>query len=66
MRKLAVYTTLVISGMLVPGLSAEDCSNADLRGSYSFSASGTVTGMPFATAGQTLYNGDGPADGGPV
>jgi hypothetical protein len=42
-------------------LHAQDqCSNADLRGVYSFVASGTINGVgAFATAGQTAYEGDG-------
>jgi len=63
MTKLFAYTTLIVMGIIVPGLRASDCSNADLRGPYSFVASGTVSGMPFATTGQTLYNGDGTAAG---
>ena len=63
MTKLFAYTTLIVTGIIVPGLRASDCSNADLRGPYSFVASGTVSGMPFATTGQTLYNGDGTAAG---
>lgn len=62
MRRLFAYTIL-IAGTIVPGLRASDCSNDRLRGAYSFLASGTVNGMPFATTGQTLYNGDGAAAG---
>ena len=63
MRRLFAYTALVVAGTIVPGLRASDCSNADLHGAYSFVASGTVSGMPFATTGQTIYNGDGTAEG---
>jgi hypothetical protein len=63
MRRLFAHTVLIIAGTLVPGLKASDCSNGELRGAYSFLASGTVNGMPFATTGQTLYNGDGTAAG---
>jgi len=51
------------SGMIVPYLNAESCKNADLHGQYSFVASGTVNGQPYATAGQTIYHGDGTAEG---
>jgi len=39
------------------------CSNADLRGAYSFVASGTFGNAPFATAGRTTYDGRGNAEG---
>jgi hypothetical protein len=63
MTKFAISATLLLSGMILPHLKAESCSNADLHGEYSFIASGTLNGTPFATAGQTVYNGDGTADG---
>jgi hypothetical protein len=64
MNRLAAYTTILISGMTLPLLQAEEpCSNADLRGVYSFVASGTFAGAPFATAGQTTYDGKGGASG---
>ena len=63
MTKLAISATILISGMILPHLKAEECSNAALHGEYSFVASGTLNGTPFATAGQTIYNGDGTADG---
>jgi hypothetical protein len=63
MRKIAIYTTMLISGMLVPHLNAQPCFNFALSGQYSFEASGTFAGMPFAAAGQTIYHGDGTADG---
>jgi hypothetical protein len=59
MRKLAVYSTMSILGMIVPALSAADCSNADLHGGYSFVASGALNSAAFATAGQTAYDGKG-------
>ena len=63
MKKLAVFASLLISAV-VPQVKAEDgCSNADLRGVYSFVASGTLGGSPFATAGQTTYDGSGNASG---
>jgi hypothetical protein len=63
MRKLAVYTTMWISGMILPHLSAQPCLNSNLQGAYSFEASGTFNGLPFAAAGETLYGGDGQAQG---
>ena len=63
MTKLAISATILITGMILPHLKAEECSNADLHGEYSFVASGTLNGTPFATAGQTIYNGDGTASG---
>jgi hypothetical protein len=63
MKKLAVFASLLISAV-VPQVNAEDgCSNADLRGVYSFVASGTFGGSPFAAAGQTTYDGSGNAAG---
>jgi hypothetical protein len=62
MRKLAVYAILLISGMIAPHVNAQ-CLNADLQGAYSFEASGTFNGLPFAAAGQTLYDGNGGAEG---
>jgi hypothetical protein len=63
MRKLATYTILLISGMIMPRVNAQPCFNAALQGSYSFVASGTFGTSPFATAGGTVYNGDGRAEG---
>jgi hypothetical protein len=63
MRKFAVYATMLISGIILPDAIAADCSNADLRGAYSFETSGTYSGVSFAAAGQTIYNGDGTAEG---
>jgi hypothetical protein len=63
MKKLAFCITLVISGAIAPHLSAQHCSDADLRGVYSFVASGTFGTAPFATAGQTTYDGSGNASG---
>ena len=69
MKKLAVFASLLISA-IVPQIHAEaGCSNADLRGVYSFVASGTVInvkGLPsgsFAAAGRTIYEGNGSASG---
>jgi hypothetical protein len=63
MTRLAISTTLLGLGMILPHLKAEGCSNADLQGEYSFLASGALAGMPFATAGQTIYNRIGTAQG---
>src|SRR5262249_29662615 len=41
----------------------EECSNADLRGLYSFVASGTLGSSPFVAAGQTKYDGNGSVHG---
>jgi hypothetical protein len=46
-----------------PSQGEKQCSNADLRGSYSFVASGTFGTAPFATAGRTTYDGDGNLEG---
>ncbi len=62
MKKLAAFTSMLILG-IVPHLHAQQCSNFDLRGSYSFVASGTFSGASFATAGQTIYDGNGNASG---
>jgi len=62
MTKLAILTTLLIWG-IVPQLTAAECSNADLRGVYSFVASGTLGAAAFATAGQTTYEGNGKVTG---
>lgn len=60
MKKLAVIAGILTWGLIVPQINAEDrCSNADLRGVYSFVASGTLGGSAFATAGQTSYDGNG-------
>jgi hypothetical protein len=58
MTKLAIFANLLIWG-IVPQLPAAECSNADLRGVYSFVASGTLGSAAFATAGQTTYDGKG-------
>ena len=63
MKKIAIYATMWISGMIVPHLSAQSCLNVHLQGAYSFEASGTFKGLPFAAAGQTLYDGFGQAEG---
>ena len=63
MKKVLVFAGLLLIAGIVPPAHAEECSNADLRGLYSFVASGTLGGSPFATAGQTLYNGTGGVTG---
>lgn len=62
MTRLAIFATLLICGM-VPQLTAAECSNANLRGVYSFVASGTLGSAAFATAGQTTYEGNGNVTG---
>jgi len=63
MKRLTAYMMMWISGVMLPVLKADQCSNADLRGVYSFVASGTFAGVPIATAGQTTYDGKGGASG---
>jgi hypothetical protein len=71
MTKLTVLTVFaaVLMFALAPQVRADSpCSNADLKGDYSFVASGTINvpGLPvgpFAAAGMTHYHGDGTADG---
>ena len=62
MTRLAIFANLLIWG-IVPQLPAAECSNADLRGVYSFVASGTLGSAAFATAGQTTYEGNGNVTG---
>jgi hypothetical protein len=70
MNKTTIFAALLLFCVTAPRLSAADgkngdqrCSNADLKGTYSFVASGTFGGQPFATAGQTTYDGQGKAGG---
>ena len=63
MKKVVVFASLLLILGIVPLAHAEECSNADLRGLYSFVASGTLNGAPFATAGQTVYDGNGSVQG---
>jgi hypothetical protein len=58
MKKLAVFASLLIP-VIAPRANAQECSNADLRGVYSFVASGALNSAAFATAGQTTYDGKG-------
>ena len=60
MRKVLVFASLLLTVFgIVPLVHAEECSNSDLRGVYSFVGSGTLGGLPLATAGQTVYEGNG-------
>ena len=65
MKKLAVFASMLILGMILPRLNANaaECSNADLQGVYSFVLSGTFGTSPFAAAGQTTYDGKGGVTG---
>ena len=64
MKKLAIYATMLIASMTASHLNAQQqCFNGNLQGAYSFEASGTLNGSPFAAAGQTLYDGNGHAEG---
>ena len=69
MKKITMFVGILLCA-LAPQLRAADqihqedrCSNADLRGAYSFVASGTFGTAPFATAGRTIYDGRGNAEG---
>src|SRR3954470_9697948 len=66
MKKLTMFAALLVVGVIASparaaaqGHSDDRCSNADLRGVYSFVASGSFGPAPFATAGQTTYDGHG-------
>ena len=72
MTKITVLASMLIWGSILPNLKADECSNADLRGVYSFVAAGTIlpsSGLPagllgpFAAAGRTIYDGNGSASG---
>src|SRR4051812_20016998 len=69
MKKITMFVGILLCA-LAPQVRAADqihredrCSNADLRGAYSFVASGTFGTAPFATAGRTIYDGRGNAEG---
>jgi hypothetical protein len=62
MKRLAYFAGVLILG-IVPHLNAQQCSESDLRGAYSFVVSGTFAGASFAAAGQTIYDGNGNAAG---
>jgi hypothetical protein len=59
MKRVLVFASLFLVSGIVPLAHAEECSNADLRGLYSFVASGTFGSSPFVSAGQTEYDGNG-------
>ncbi len=76
MTKVTMFVGIILCAALAPQVGAahqtqqEDrvhrddrCSNADLRGVYSFVASGTFGTAPFATAGRTMYDGHGTVEG---
>jgi len=65
MKRLAIFSALYIS-VLVSQAWAQDqdeCSSSSMRGQYSFVASGTVAGAPFATTGYGIYDGRGNVEG---
>src|ERR1700719_4038319 len=63
MKKVAALSALLFS-VLAPHVQAQDeCSNGSLRGQYSFVASGTFGGAPFAVAGLGIYDGQGNVQG---
>jgi hypothetical protein len=62
MKKLALFAGTLSLG-IAPQLSAAACSNADLHGAYSFVASGTFGSAAFATAGQSVFDGNGGVTG---
>src|SRR5438874_10867466 len=69
MKKVSIFVGILICAMAAQAQAAEPnhpdnrCSNADLRGAYSFVASGTFGASPFATAGRTVYDGHGNMEG---
>jgi hypothetical protein len=63
MKKVGVFGVLLFSA-LAPHVQAQDeCSNDSVRGQYSFVASGTFGGAPFAAAGLGIYDGHGNVQG---
>jgi|SRR5579872_1610131 len=63
MKKVTVLYALLFP-VLVPHARAEDqCFNGSMRGQYSFVASGTFGGAPFAAAGYGIYDGEGHVQG---
>jgi hypothetical protein len=65
---LSVFAALLMFALAPQVRANGECSTADLKGDYSFVASGTINvpGLPvgpFAAAGKTHYHGDGTADG---
>jgi len=69
MKTFTMLVAILLCGIAPPVRAADQnhpenrCSNADLRGPYSFVASGTFGPAPFATAGRTTYDGRGNAEG---
>ena len=62
MKRLACFASVLIWG-IVPQLNAGQCSNADLRGTYSFVASGAFGVATFAAAGHSVFDGQGSVAG---
>ena len=63
MKKVVVFSALLFS-VLVPQVWAQDeCSNASMRGQYSFVASGIFGSGPFVAAGLGIYDGHGNVQG---
>jgi hypothetical protein len=65
---LSAFAALLMFALAPQMRASGECSAADLKGDYSFVASGTINvpGLPvgpFAAAGKTHYHGDGTADG---
>src|SRR5579864_1043044 len=63
MSKFTFIAGLLLCSMAPMIHGQVQCSTANLRGLYSFVASGTLGGQPFATAGQTMYEGNGNVSG---
>ena len=70
MKKLAILAALLIPGGVLSHVNAQEgCSAANLRGIYSFVASGAIVNVPgfpagpFVAAGRTVYDGNGGAQG---
>jgi hypothetical protein len=63
MKKISAFACILLAGIAQSRLLAQQCSNGDLKGVYSFVASGTFGGVPFAVVGQTTYEGNGNASG---
>jgi len=63
MKKLALLACLLILTLVPQVYAQNECSNADLRGVYSFVLSGTFGASPLAAAGQTTYDGKGGVTG---
>ncbi len=67
----AIFAGLLMFALAPQVRAGDGCSVADLNGDYSFVLSGTVVGAnapglptgPFAAAGETIYHGDGYAEG---